>query len=391
MLKNKTKIIAIVAIILLVISTFSFATDTPVTTSDTNTVSTVPGENARDDEGNTSANEQEEPDIHNGDLYVFDDNVDMNQLVDGNVFLFGNNINVTGKVNGSLYAFGNNITFGEESYIVQAIYAFGNKIELNGSANDMYVFGSEVNMSYNAFAIRDLRVGADTFNFKGGAGRDVFVDANNFNFSTEAENSAIVYGNLTYSSSKELSLSQEFVQGEVKRNEQIVTTEPVVNVILDKAVSLCSTLIYALVVFLLCIWLAPKFLEKASSYINLKLGATSFGIGILAFIATFIGSIILLFTLVGIPIAFAAVALLVLLISIATVITSICIAYKLKEKFAFSKKWQTYLTLAGIVIAIWLLGLIPYAGIVIKFIVKLFGIGVVVQYLFTKNKKEESK
>ena len=84
-------------------------------------------------------------------------------------------------------------------------------------------------------------------------------------------------------------------------------------------------------------------------------------------------------------------ALLILLLSIATTVTSICITYKLKEKFAYTKNYLTYLTLVGIIVVIWALNLIPYVGWVISFVVKMFGLGTVVYYLFMKNKSENVK
>ncbi|MCI8482234.1 MAG: hypothetical protein HFJ27_04035, partial [Clostridia bacterium] len=65
---------------------------------------------------------------------------------------------------------------------------------------------------------------------------------------------------------------------------------------------------------------------------------------------------------------------------------SICITYKLKEKFAYSKKYLTYLTLIGVVVAIWALSLIPYVGWVISFVVKMFGLGTIIYYLLTNKK-----
>ena len=90
---------------------------------------------------------------------------------------------------------------------------------------------------------------------------------------------------------------------------------------------------------------------------------------------------------------FAIIALLALLISIANAVTCISITNKLKEKFAFSKNYLTYLTLAGVVIVIWALGLIPYIGAFISFVVNMIGLGIVVYYLFTRNScdKKETK
>lgn len=400
MLKNKTKFMVLLLAFLVVISTFSFATDTAVTTSEDGgaIISTNPDDNTIVEgevisEDTTTSETTESPDtteIYDGDLYVFDNDITMNQLVDGNVFLFGSNVNITGKVNGSLYVFGDTVTFSEDSYIVQSIYVMANQLTLNGCANDLYALAQQVDMSYDSFMLRDLRVAANTFNFNGGVGRDAFVTANNFNFVTTENAAALVYGNLTYSSSNELSLTTDLVQGAINYTKYVSEEESVTDVILDKVVSFCNTLLYILVVFFLCLWLAPKFVEKTSSYISTKKCASSFGIGILTFIIAGIVGIALLFTVVGIPVGFALIGVLSLLLSIATAITCIAITYKLKEKFSFSKNYLTYLTLIGVVIVVWALKLIPYAGFIISILVKMIGLGIIVNYLLTRNSVEKN-
>lgn len=392
MLKNKTKIMVLLLVLLIIFSTFSFATDdvpTPTSIEGNVVDSLVPGDNTRTEVDETTPISDSE--IHNGDLYVYDDNIKMDQLVDGNVFLFGNNIEVTGKVNGSLYAFGNNVSFSQESYVVQSIYVMANTLTLNGSANDLYAFARKVDMAYDSFMIRDLRVCSDTFNFNGGVGRDAFVTANNFNFVNIENSAAIVYGNLTYSAPNELSLTSDLVQGEIKYQKELASGSSVTEVIIEKIINICAIVLYAFVVFFLCLWLAPKFLNTIPTYLEPVTCAKSFGIGLLTFVVSVLVSIVLLFTVVGVPLSFAIIALLILLLSIATAITSICITYKLKEKFAYEKNYLTYLILAGIVIVIWALELIPYVGGLVSFVVKMFGLGTIVYYLFKKNKSEDVK
>ena len=115
--------------------------------------------------------------------------------------------------------------------------------------------------------------------------------------------------------------------------------------------------------------------------------AKTFGIGILSLFVGIAIGIVLLFTVIGIPVGLAIIVLTILLASIATAITSISITYKLKEKFAYSKNYITYLTLVGIVLVIWALKLIPYVGIAISLVVNSIGVGIIVNYIFTKNHK----
>ena len=244
-------------------------------------------------------------------------------------------------------------------------------------------------MSFDSFMLRDLRVYADTFNFNGGCGRDAFVAANHFNFVTTDGNAALVYGNLTYSAPEELALTNELVQGEIKYQKDFSGNSSVMDLVIEKVVDVCAVVLYAFVVFFLILWLAPKFLKTTSSYLEPVTAAKSLGIGLLTTVVAGLVSIVLLFTIVGIPLSIAIVLLLVLLLSIATAVSSICITYKLKEKFAYEKNYLTYLTLAGVIIAIWALELIPYVGTFISIVVKMFGLGVVVNYLFAQNKPEK--
>lgn len=385
MLKKKTKFIVLLVVFMLIISTFSFATDTATPTSE------VPGDNARtevevpDENANPDSPQYPEEDIHNGDLYLCSNDITMDKLVDGNVFLFGKNIKVTGKVNGCLFAFGDNVTFEDSSSINQSIYVMANKLTLNGSCLDLYACASKIDASYGFLAVRDLRVAADSFNFSGCVGRDAFVGTNNFYFDQTVDKSAIVYGNLTYSSANELSLGPDFVQGDISYKKEIIKEESAADIIVSKIISLCNSILYVLVVFLLCLWLAPKFLSQINNYMTVGNCAKAFGIGLLSIVVGIVAGFVLLFTVVGIPVGFATIVLTLLLVSIATAITSISITYKLKEKFAYSKNYMTYLTLAGVVIVIWALKLIPYVGAVISFVVNSIGVGIIVNYIFTRN------
>ena len=408
MRKTKTKFMVLLFAFVVIFSTFSFATEgepvvtsmegAPVVTSDegnANVTSTAPGDNART-EGDatntiTPGDEPTEEDIHNGDLYLVGNDIEMDKLVDGNVYLLGRNINITGKVNGSLYVCAETVTVGKDCFVVQSLYVAANQLTLNGCANDLYAFANKVDMSFDSFMLRDLRVYADTFNFNGGCGRDAFVAANHFNFVTTDGNAALVYGNLTYSTPEELALTNELVQGEIKYQKDFSGNSSVMDMVIEKVVSVCAVILYAFVVFFLCLWLAPKFLKTTSSYFKPVTAAKSLGIGLLATVVSIFVSITLLFTVVGIPLSLAIAVLLVLLLSIATVVSSICITYKLKEKFAYEKNYLTYLTLASVVIVIWALKLIPYVGTFVSIVVNMFGLGVVVNYLFTQNKPEKKE
>lgn len=391
MLKNKTKLFLLIITFIVLASTFSFATSDPAvnpisqnTVSETNTIET-------NGEQDITTTENEEPEIYNDNLYLFNDNVVMNQLVDGNVYIVGQNVEITGKVNGSLFVIADKVTFSKDSYIMQSIYVCANELYLNGAANDLYAIANKVDMSYDSFMLRDLYVTANSFNFNGGAGRNAFVSAKDFNFVNTEGSAAIVYGNLTYTSSNELTLSNNLVQGEIKysKYEDTLGEKSVQDIILDYIVDFLKVLLYTVAVFLLALWLAPKFVEKSSSFIGKK-SAMALGIGIISFVLAIVISICLLFSVIAIPLGFAIFVLFMLMLSIAFAVTAICITNKVKEKFKFNNKYSTALTLILVTLILWALEQIPYVGFVVSIIVSLIGFGITLLYLFTKNKKDET-
>lgn len=392
MLKNKSKIVILLIAFIMLISTISFATEGTTAGENARTDEAMPISNTVDDTGNSSSepdNTNPAPEIYNGDLYLFGFDVEMDKLVDGNVFIFANNVNITGKVNGSLFVCANTVTFGENSYIYQTIYAAANKIELNGFTQDLYATANKIDLNYNSFIIRDLRVGANEFNFKGGVGRDAFVNANNFTFETEAGASAVVYGNLTYSSNKELELSKELVQGNINYSP-LVENESVGTVILVKLFEFLSTLLFTTIIWLLFIWLAPKFVEASKQYISTK-AFKAFGIGLLGIIISLAVILLLLLSLVGVQLATAVFDIVTLMMTLAFTITVIAITYKAKEQFKFNKKYLTFVSLAVVTLVIWALHQIPYVSIVVSIITSLLGFGIMVDYLVMRNKKEKVK
>lgn len=388
MLKNKSKLIIAIITILLLISTISFATNSDVaspTSSEENTVSTVPSENSTDSESIA------ESDIRDRDLYLFDDNIVMDELVDGNVFLFGENIEITGKVNGSLYAFGNKVTFKSGASVIQSTYICANEVYFDGDAHDLYAFCNTLNMTYNSFIVRDLRVAASTFTYSGGVGRNAYVVAENFTFTTEDENDGLVYGDLNYYSKSELELSKDYVQGNLNYNKLDTSTKlSTADIIIRKVTSLFTSLLFTIVIFLLSIWITPKFIEKTSSFVSTK-ALPAFGIGLLALIVIPIISILLMISVIGVPVGFVILGLYILVLTICIPIVNICITYKLKEKFNFDKTYKTILTLIAISLVVWALTQIPYIGIYIQLLLIVIGLGIMFLYLFTKNKNTQPK
>lgn len=396
MLKNKSKILIGILVILLLISTISFATDTPVTTSlQDNTVSTLPGDNAKTTEGETDATDSTDNadavTMHDGDLYLTGSNLVMDQIVDGNVYIVGGNVEITGKVNGNLFVLANTVTVQKGSYVVQAIYACANQMTFNGTCTDLYTTGNNITIGYDAFMLRDMKIAVSSLNFSGGVGRNADVFAKAFIFNTEEDNSGLVYGNLNYTSESELNLSTSYVQGNMNYTKATsFNTETVQDTIYEYVINFLRVLLLTLVIYLLAIVIAPKFMEKTSSYVSSKL-APAFGIGILITLFAPIVSIILMFIPVTSSIGISLLGLWGLLITISLPIVSIVITSKLKEKFNFTKTYQVLLILVATLLVLWILSQIPYLGLLVTLLVLATSFGIIFMHLFMKNYDSKSK
>ncbi len=222
---------------------------------------------------------------------------------------------------------------------------------------------------------------------KAECGRDAFVNAENFTFGTDSTSRAIIYGNLEYSSNNELELSKELVQGNVNYTKSNIISS---NIILGKLIEFLSVLLFTVIVYLLLNWLAKKFVETSKNYIGKKSFKT-FGIGLISYIVALLVGFLLLFTIIGVPLGFVILAAFLIIMSISFTVVTICITYKIKEKFKFEKKYLTFIVLAIITTILWALQQIPYANAIFSLLITLFGFGIMVDYLFTANRKEHAK
>ena len=409
MFKKHTKMIVVLFTIIALISAFCVsvkATDTAIVTSE-NTDTTNEVSANTNEEASTEETHNHEDEVLYEDLYIFDDSVTMDKIVDGNVYIFGDNVKITGKINGNLFVFGNDITFttpyGEDDtehksenycYVAGSVFAFGNKINFNAVAQDVYAFGNTFNMDYNSYIMRDVRIAASDLTLKGYITRDAYLYAETFDFGTKGEteeddDSALIAGDLHYSSSKEAEIPESTVTGETKFTaiDTSAETETEALSVMDYVMDLVSVLVYTLAVYLIFAWLSPKFFEKTSA--SLKTSALPIaGIGVLVFmIVPIIAIILLCLTLFSLSLTLATVYGLLLAISFTVVAGTLTLL--LKDKLGFGNKKPLLLVI--ITIVLWALKQIPFVGPLFTIIISIFGLGIIVRHLITRNKPLELK
>lgn len=376
----KTKILLFLFIAILALSPICIATDVVTTSSDLS--AEVTSDDIVDDThlSNHVAS----------DLYLFDDELILDSIVDGNAFIFGNDVTVSGEIGGDLFVFGNNVTLTETAYIYGSIFVYAKNFEMNGICYDIYSASQKFTLGKSAIVVRDIKSVAEKININGQIRRNAYITTNELVFPENASN--LILGNLEYSSDSEFVINEGIVGGEIKFNQEVTKELTVAENVKTYVRDILSTILYSLAVILLTIWMAPKFKEK-SSLILKKRAPLSFGVGLLASIAIIVGSIVLIFVTggLGVGISVAAITLFILVLTISKTVFSMACAKLVSKKF---KKDNNAIFIGMsllFVLAISLIELIPYVGGLVGFAVVMIGLGILLLSLIGRKNLEDTK
>ena len=336
MTRKFSKLLLILMLIVIAISSFSICyaeVDGEKTKAIT---ATETSETAETETTETETSTEEE--IHNGDLYLFDNKVVMDKLVDGNVFIFGQDVEITGQVNGNLFVCANKLTF-NNSYVRYSIFACAESVYYNGACNDFYVASNNLEMTYDSYVVRDVKATSSDLIFKAAIGRDADLSFEKIDFG-EGEDIAVVYGNLRYNAPSEVTVPEGIINGEgsATYNNSMNSNNSIVETVTDILIGFLTCIITALVIYAITKKCTPSFFEKLT---NNKLSAIkllkSFGLGIAALFIVLIVSILLLITTIGAKLAFILVLLFVTICLIAVPVLAIVITNALKPAFKIEK------------------------------------------------------
>ncbi len=391
MLKRFSKFLLIMLVMFVVSSScFTCFADETHDHEHTNTTSTT----ETDTNNETTSTEEE---MHEGDLYIFDNNIVMDKYVDGNVFLFGNDIEITGRVNGNLFVFGNNVKF-DKSVVRYSIFVCANSVYYNGGCGtdydygNLYVTASKFEGTYSSFVTGDLKCVASTIILKSAIYRDVDLICSNVNFG-EGEDIPIICGNLNYTANNELIIPENVMAGE--GNITYTATYDFTNVesIFDTLIGFGTCILTALALYIILNKLAPKFVEKVN---NNKFSVLSllkaFGIGLATISIVSIFIVLLAGTMVGVSLAVILALLFAILCIIATPILTIKITNTLKPVLKIEKTSIFYLVIVLVSIILHGITLIPFVGGLLGLIINITAIGLIVTaYLPHKELSDEKK
>lgn len=154
--------------------------------------------------------------VNKGDLYLFQDTVNIDLPVSGNVFVMASEVTINSVIDGNVFILADKVNIATKTYVYSSMFICANEIAMNGYAYDVYAVSNTFDLTSNARIIRDLKASADSLKLNGTVKRNANLTFNNIEVD---ETLATIGGNLNYSSSS-ASIPESIVLGEISFNEE---------------------------------------------------------------------------------------------------------------------------------------------------------------------------
>lgn len=389
MLKNKTKIIAIFLTLILLFSTTFVLADNEVSDNGTTSTNTESEQVETSTENEVINSSSQQDSYKKSDVYLTGDNVTIDYIVDGNLFVCADTVTINSQIGGDAFIMAKNLIIEKDAYIFSNLFSIANSIEIKGVAYDVYALTENLTIS-GGYVYRDIKVSGNTLNINGTIGRNVFSSCGNINFNTDGNTNGVIYGNLNYTSKSEISIPENVVNGEVKYSQDSNSSEmSVQSIIANYILNLGEFLAFVLIIWLVCLLLAPKFLNNTNKFVGKKT-LIILGSGILSLLAIPVACVVLILLRLTSGISLLLLALYILAIVISKSLFTITANNYVCSKLNISKNSGIFgmLIISGIII--WVLSNLPYVGWIISIITSILGLGILICSIIPgKNKIKE--
>ncbi len=378
MLKKKSKILFVALFVILLLSSVCFATEDVASAENTAVVTSETNNDQAVDTTTSTAN------WVNTDLYLSENKVTIDTVVDGNAFVAAKEVTVTGEIGGDLFVVADKLNI-EGGYVYSSIFACVNEITINGVVYDVYAICNNFNLESNGFVYRDLKVTGANINLNGKIRRDAYISASSLNLNEQS--GTIIYGNLKYSTPSEVTIPEGAVSGDVKYSAKSVDTEKETNVatiILGYVFELLKSLFATFILALILLWLTPKFVNRVG---NMSTGKSfaCLGIGIVSPIALMIVCFLLAISVIGVKLLLPTILIFAGLSFIAYSIVSIFFGKLFTKLLKMDSKVKFILFTLLSNLVLWALTKIPVVGGYIQILIWLFGMGIILVNIVCKK------
>ncbi len=343
--------------------------------------------------------------------FVADESVNLTGHYMKDVYAFGSTVNISGIVEGDVIAAGSYVRISGE--VKGNVRAAGSTVDLDASVGkNASLVGGIVNVSTNSEVYWDLMVAGGMVQINGPIYGSLKAAAGELRLNSYvAENivanidkegrfimqsNAEVSGDVTYTWDKEVIMDEgavvsgDVVKKDYKSGKKGAWSKKDTGKLLSKGYWGMKLFAFAalLLIGLIIIAIWGKFSEKVAERSMTKFGI-SIGVGFLVLILTPLAFIILMITIIGIPLALVSMTIYILLFYICKVFASLMVGNLILKGLFRQKKVDKYLGFLVGLFILSLIGLIPFLGGLIWFIVTLTAVGAFV--LIAKELAEAKK
>lgn len=340
-------------------------------------------ENILDDSYVVTGNANIEGDTF-GDLYIAGGSVVISGAVHEDLVVAGGRVTVLGDVFGDIRVVGGQVAiYGK---VGDDVVAAGGQVDIGKSSivDGSVAVGAGI-LTVDGEIMEDIRGGMGMLILNGKVNRDVIITVED---NLQIDEKAKIVGDLKYSGLIETDLPKGVVGGKVQFNkfERESLLEHLTYIFfVHKILSYFSALLIAL----LCVLFIPNMLMK-SAMVRSNF-PKAFGIGLLSLIGIFIGSIILMVTVVGAPLALILLSFFVILLfTVKVFVAATCASYFLDFKKKVSKA-KLFGVIALFLLGYYIIGIIPFVGWLINMVLFMIGVGIVVEIKMEQVKALKAK
>ncbi len=304
----------------------------------------------------------------NGDAYIAGANVIVDGQINGDLLVAGGNVNVRGNVSGDVRIIGGQVTIsGKIKGNVSAVY--GNLLITDNAVLGGSVAAAGGNLEVYAPITKGLTLAGGSVTLGNLIGGDINAWIGNISLLGSAK----VTGDINYWSSEQGDFAQTAsISGQISRHD-IPKTNQDKNQVNDNKRSIgIYGIITSAIVGSVILKFAPNFSQKIVNNLKIKPGKNFlWGIAYLMLIPFFV--LILFISILAIPLSMIIGALFVITLYISKIFGALYLGSMVFK--TLNKDNQTYQALFVGLLIIGLLGLIPFVGAIVGFIVFAIGLG----------------
>lgn len=379
MLKNKTKIISLLTLLIL-----------------TFLVPFVNADEPKQEETKVNVISETKPmeeNIKKQDIYFIGDSITIDYVVDGNLFIIAKNVTIDSQIGGNAFILAENLNITEKAYIFNSLFASAKELNISGVISDLYSVANKINL--NGYTYRDIKVSCNEININNTVGRNAFINSNTINFAVNniTDNNqnntikGVINGNLNYSAKEEISIPDGAVVGEKVFNQIKLNVSSIVKTYIY---ALGSILVLVSILWLIFKWLTPNFINNSTKLLMKPRNILSTVMnGIISPLIVIMGATILLSIPITSNIAILLLGIFILMVALSSSTLIIVLNQMICNKFKIEKNTIIYGILILFTLAYWILSIIPYVGIVIKTIFTIVGLGILTNRLYPNSSPDK--